>query len=455
MNVWTELFLVIASLFGYAFFSLVETSILTVRKSRIRELIEDKKTTEKTRRKAEAVLQLKSHPEEFLAAMQSGSAFTVILAATFGSFIALEEVHTFLGTVFGISQAAAMIVSIIIVSTLLLPLLLVFGGLIPKSIALHQNVKFSLFFSEFIVVLLKITKPLTKLPVVLANVVLKPFKDRASFVESRISEEEFRVMLEEGARTGVLDKTENELLENILDFRETTVREVMIPRTKVVAIDIESPREKVITRLIAEGYTRLPVYRDTLDEIIGVVYSKDVLALIEHPNLIVLEDIIRPVLFVPETKLISELLRELQAGKYHIAVVVDEFGGTAGIVTLEDILEEIVGEIEDEYDEAIEQPQFDLASQQLLIPANMNIPDANEHLARHFDGFMIPETEEYESVGGYVNLLFGHIPEVGERLNAENVEVTVLKRTPKEVLQVGFRKGKTRSTDETKEQNDV
>ena len=303
---------------------------------------------------------------------------------------------------------------------------------------MHRNRGISLFFANAILASLGIIKPLTHLPVLLANIVLKPFRDKASFAESRISEEEFRVMLEEGARTGVLDKTENELIENILDFTEKTVREVMVPRTKIVAIDIESSRESVIHKIISEGYTRLPVYQDTLDNIVGVVYSKDVLALIEHPDLILLYDITRPVLFVPETKLISELLRELQRKKFHMVIVVDEFGGTAGIVTLEDILEEIVGEIHDEYDEDLPTVQKDIGSKSLALVANLSTKAANEHLESFFEDFRIPEDDEYDSVSGYVTKLFGHIPETGEEYETGGMVITVLKRTPKEVLLVKF-----------------
>jgi len=432
-----ELFLVFFSIVLYAFFSLAETSVLTVRKSRLSELVEDEETPERTRRHAKAVLALKSQPEEFLAAVQIGSGFFAIVAAIFTGFFAIEELSVILYESFSISTGLSLFIGIALSVLILLSLILTFGGLIPKSIALHQNLRISLALGEFLLKSIKVLKPLIHFPVLLANAFLKPFKDKASFTESRISEEEFRVMLEEGARTGVLDKTENELLENILDFRETTAREVMVPRTKIVAIDIESSRDKVIEKLIAEGYTRLPVYHGSIDNIIGVVYSKDVLALIEHPDLIILFDIIRPTMFVPETKLIAELLRELQHRKFHIAIVIDEFGGTAGIVTLEDIIEEIVGEIQDEYDE--EMPMiWDTVKRHLTLPANLSIPNANMHLAEYLHDFEIREHQEYDSLGGYITKLFGHIPETGETEETDGVRIVVLKRTPKEVLQVRF-----------------
>ena len=432
-----EIFFVLLALLFHAFFSLVETSVLTVRKSRLREIVEDEESTSKLKRKAKAVLDLKSQPEEFLATVQCGSGFTVIIAATFASFIAHEEVQDMLTTI-GWNLGVSFAISTIFTALVLLSLLLTFGGLIPKSVALHQNLKISLFFGEFFHATITVLKPLIHLPVLFANTVLRPFKDKTSFAESRISDEEFRVMLEEGARTGMLDKTENELIENILDFRETTVREVMVPRTRVIGIEIGATREKVIDRLVAEGYTRLPVYRDTLDEVLGVVNSKDVLALIEHPDLIILFDIIRPPLFVPETKLISQLLRELQLKKQHMAVVVDEFGGTAGIVTLEDIIEEIVGEIQDEYDEEVPPPEYDADKRSLSMPASLGIADANGYFDEHFTDFQLPENEEYDSVSGFVSKVFGHLPETGERTEFDGVEVSVLKRTPKEVLQVCF-----------------
>ncbi|MDP4234987.1 MAG: hemolysin family protein [Bacteroidota bacterium] len=433
-----ELFFIVVALIFYAFFSLIETGVLTVRRSTLKKITEDVEESDRIKHKAHSVLKIKARPEEFLAFVQSGSILSVVFAATFAGFFAVEDLSHVLIEWFKFSNTTSIVISLIITALVLAWMLLTFGGLIPKSIGLHRNRRIALFFGDAILAALGIIKPLTHLPVLLANIILKPFRDKASFAESRISEEEFRVMLEEGARTGVLDKTENELIENILDFTEKTVREVMVPRTKIVAIDIESSRESVIHKIISEGYTRLPVYQDTLDNIVGVVYSKDVLGLIEHPDLILLYDITRPVAFVPETKLISELLRELQQKKFHMVIVVDEFGGTAGIVTLEDILEEIVGEIHDEYDEDLPPVQKDVAGKALTLAANLSTKNANEHIESFFEDFRIPENDEYDSVGGYVTKLFGHIPETGEEQETGGMAITVLKRTPREVLLVKF-----------------
>ncbi len=431
-----DIVLVFISLIGYAIFSMAETSILTVRKTSIKKLSEDEDELPKTRSHAKAILEIKSHPEEFLAFVQSGTILSAVIAATFASFVAVDTVTGVIESIFHSGEATSAAISFVVTILILAPLLLTFGGLIPKSIALHQNTKYSLLFAPVILSLMRVTQPVTKLPVILANIFLKPFKDSASFTESRISEEEFLVMLEEGTRSGMIDKTENELIENIFDFREKTVREVMIPRTKVVGINLETPREELIREIVAQGYTRLPVYQDSLDTIVGVVYSKDVLALIEHPDLIILYDILRPVTFIPETKLIAELLRDFQHKKLHLAIVIDEFGGTAGIVTLEDIIEEIVGEIHDEYDEELHPVINDGPNRSMTLSANLTVEDANGYLEPAFDGFHIPSGDEYDSVGGFITKLFGHIPEMQESVETDGIKFTVLKRTPKEVIQV-------------------
>ncbi len=227
---------------------------------------------------------------------------------------------------------------------------------------------------------------------------------------------------------------EDFLLKNIFEFDDKTVREIMVPRTKVVALDINAPREKVIKVVLNEGYSRLPVYKDTIDNIIGVVYAKDLINYIEEPNLFVLYDLLRPAYFVPETKKISELLRELQKNKIHMAIVVDEFGGFSGIVTLEDILEEIVGEIHDEYDK-VEKNYEVLSDGSIIVDAGMLVSDFN----RKF-GEDIPEGTDYESIGGFVSKLAGRIPSEGEKIKFKNVIFEVLKKSKRKIIELKITK---------------
>jgi CBS domain containing-hemolysin-like protein len=431
-----EIFLLIVFIVLHAFFALAETSILNVRRSRLKEMIDDEEVEADDKATASILLDLKHNVESFVATTQCGAVFSSFLVATSAALIAYNDLSPSLALWLDWNLRTATIVAFLLAIMGGVTLDLTFGALIPKSVALQQSQRFAFLLGGVVRAMVKWLKPITHLPVVISNIFLKPFRDHTSFTESRVSEEELRVMLEEGARSGVIDKTENELIENIFDFRERTVREVMVPRTSIVAVDLDTPRELLVERIISEGYTRLPVYHESIENIIGVIYSKDVLALIQNPHLIVLHDIIRPAPFVPETKQLSELLREFQEQKLHMAVVVDEYGGTAGIVTLEDIVEEIVGEIHDEYDEDIPSVVVDEEKKLIEISADLAIPDANMHLEPLFTSFHIPEDEDYESVSGYVNKLFGYIPETGEEKETMGVKISVLKSAPNRVLQV-------------------
>ncbi len=438
-----EITLVIFSVVLHAFFSLAETSVLTVRKSRLREIIEDPETPPTRVRRAEKVLALKLNSEHFLAVVQAGSVGFTFLAALSGMALAIQWPGLYL---FGTSTGPALIGCIITVLVVLF-LDFTFGALLPKSIALVRSEALALAIARLLTFTLRLLRPVTEIPILVSRAALRPFQPKAHESENRISEEELRVMIEEGAESGAIDKTENELIENIFAFNERTAREAMVPRIKMFALDADLPRETLIERIISEGFTRLPVYQDTLDNILGVVYSKDVLALIEHPELIILYDIIRPAPFVPETKLLTELLREFQKERLHMAIVIDEFGGTAGLITLEDILEEIVGEIQDEYD--IEQHTNRIGADQksITLSANYSIADANEELEKVFEDFQLPEDEEYESVSGFVNKLFGHIPEVGEDRSLDGVRIIVTEKGPMNISEVRIEQAQKTATE--------
>lgn len=438
LSLGLELFMGALFIVVHAFFSLAETSIINVRRSRLKEMLEDPATDPDDRKTAESILRLKRSIESFVATTQSGAVVSSFVVATFSALIAYNDLSLWLADWLELGRRSSFTIAFIITILVSALLDLTFGALIPKSVALQQSQRFAFILAGPLQTLSKLFKPFTHLPVVVSNIFLRPFRDQTSFTESRISEEELRVMLEEGARTGVIDETENELIENIFEFRERTVREVMIPRPRIVAVNIDTPRDELVERIISEGYTRLPVYQESIENILGVIYSKDVLALIQNPHLIVLYDIIRPAPFVPETKQLSELLREFQQQKLHMAIVVDEYGGTAGVVTLEDIVEEIVGEIQDEYDEDIPVVLVDEEKRSIEISATLAISDANEYLEEVIPNFHIPEDEEYESVSGYVNKLFGYIPEAGEEREIDSVRIIVLKSAPNLVLQVRF-----------------
>lgn len=248
--------------------------------------------------------------------------------------------------------------------------------------------------------------------------------------KGELSEDELKEVIEASTESGVLDKTERELMKSILEFSDITAREIMIPRPDIVALDIHMSREALMRRVIDEGYSRMPVYQQTIDNIVGVVYSKDLLSLLEHRDLIILQDILRPPFFVPESKKISELLRELQQNKVHLAIVVDEHGGTEGIVTMEDIIEEIVGEILDEYDEATKSV-IESSDGSAIVDATMSIGDFNQQF-----GADIPETSDYGTLAGYLQKVTGRLPELHEEIRQDNLIFTIAGKRARRIKHV-------------------
>lgn len=250
------------------------------------------------------------------------------------------------------------------------------------------------------------------------------------FPQKKVSEQEVIDLLEEGERSGAIDKTEHELIKSILEFTDTTVKEVMVPRADICAVDIMMPRDRLLQFLIDQGYTRVPVYRDSIDHIVGIIYVKDLIGMLEHRDLIILQDVIRPAYLVPESKKISVLLRELQKNRQHMAIVIDEFGGTEGIVTIEDIVEEIVGEIRDEYDD--EPADVETAPDgSTLVNAGMTVSDFNDRFRT-----AIPEEAQYDTIAGFLSQLTERIPELNEEIDYQNIQFTIVKMNDRRIRTV-------------------
>ena len=234
-------------------------------------------------------------------------------------------------------------------------------------------------------------------------------------------QEEFLSGLERRRIEGVVDEEEQEMIENVLKLSETAADEIMTPRTDVVAIEVNSDLQSVLETIITAGHTRVPVYEENIDKILGLVYAKDLLTEIGNdPVGFKLRDKLRKAYFVPETKPLRALLHEFQNQKLHIAVVLDEYGGTAGIVTLEDILEELVGEITDEYEELPSEPLKKLDAKTVEVYARISIDDLNDEFELN-----LPEDEDYDTVGGFVFSHLGYIPKAGESFNYENLSFTI------------------------------
>jgi putative hemolysin len=426
---WLEIAGVVCLIGLIGFFSASEVGVLSCRKSRLRELAEE------GNRAAKTVLSFKDDPERFLATVHVGVVFSLILASGLSGmlgFVYLEPALRSLGISWITNVSGWLTLGIVAIAVGFL--VVVLGELVPKSLALRRSVEVALWVAGLMRIFSIAFRGPAFILTVSSNLVLRPFKDKTTFTEARISEEEFKLMLDEGARQGVIDKTEHELIESIFEFTDTAAKEVMIPRPDVVAIDLDLPRERIFKVVLEDGYSRMPVYRGTIDNIVGIVYTKDLLGVMEYGNLIILQDVLRPAYFIPETKKISQLMHELQARRMHMAIVIDEFGGTEGIITMEDILEEIVGEIHDEYDEVLKDIE-QAADGTYLVNGRTSIRDFNERFQAD-----LPETPDYETVGGFLAKVLGRIPEMSEEVASHQFSFTIIKKSQRRVRQVRVRR---------------
>ncbi len=296
----------------------------------------------------------------------------------------------------------------------------------PESVSLGITVPLRIFYFTF--------KPFIWLLNILTTLLLKVFGLDPSATEYELhSAEEIRYLLEESQKSGVIGVSEHELLENVFEFSDTPVKQIMIPRGKIIGVEISMEIKKVLETFIDEGYSRMPIYQGSIDNILGVVYAKDLINLMHHNNLFVIQDIIRTAFFIQEEEKINIVLRRMQKEKVHLAVVLDEFGGTAGLITLEDIMEEIFGEIQDEYDE--EMPIVEKIDELTFrVNALAAISDANEYLPEP-----LPESEEYETIGGLITSEVGRIPLENEMIEFRNYQCKIIKRSERSIELVSLK----------------
>ena len=402
-----QLFVTFFLVFLNGFFVAAEFAIVRVRASQIE--IKAKSGSKVAKIAKHITLNL----DGYLAATQLGITLASLGLGWVGEQV-MEDVLKHLFAEFGASQDMVRTLSgtlaPIIAFSFITVLHIVFGELAPKSVAIMHPVNTTMKIALPLHFFYLIFRPFIMLLNGLANMLLGVFGFRTlGGKESHHSSEELQYLLDQGKESGALDTTEHELIKNVFDFNERVVKNIMVPRTKISGIELNTPHEQLLDILIKEGYSRVPVYHETIDKIVGIVHAKDILPLMVQHKPCILKDIIRKPFFIPETKKINDLLSELQLKRIQIAIVLDEFGGTAGMVTLEDIVEELVGEIQDEYDE--EKPIVEkISDSEFIINASASIYDVNEFLPHD-----LPEDGDYDTLAGLLGELFGKIPEVGER----------------------------------------
>ncbi|MDQ2871687.1 MAG: hemolysin family protein [Candidatus Eremiobacteraeota bacterium] len=377
-----------------AFFAASEAALVGVSRVRARAMVE------RGIKSAEAMVGLIDDRNRFL---------TSVLIANTVVLLAADSLATYLFIQLRIPGGA-------ITSTAVMTfILLLFGEIVPKTVAVSDTERWALRLAMPMRRVAWILTPFVRAFQFLTNLILSPFGIKHAR-QLFVTEDDIRAIVNVGAEQKVLLEQEREMIHSVIEFGDTIVREVMAPRPNIVAVSIDDSPRRALDVVIAEGYSKLPVYQESKDDIIGVVHDRELLISLANGTLssTPLRMLMRPVTHVPENKKIAELLREMQRDKFSMAIVVDEYGGTDGLVTMEDLLEELVGEIRDEHDEDEMDAIRLLGTDEAIVDSGVNIEDVNAKL-----GTRLPH-EEFETIGGYTVGLFGRLPREGEEIEADD-----------------------------------
>lgn len=394
-----------------AFFASAEIAFITLNDAKIEKMAKDGD------KKAKQIAKMLKNPSKFLATIQIGITLAGFLSSAFASDAFADKLAPALNNMIpSINIGTWRSISIILITLILSYFTLVFGELVPKRLGMKYHEKIAFSTIKIIKALSVITALFVKLLTLSTNIVSKIFGVSES-EEETVTEEEIRMMIDVGEEKGSIKEEEKELINNVFEFNDKTVSEIMTHRKDIFALELSDNIVERLDELDEYKYSRIPVYDETIDEIKGIIYIKDLLKQIAINKDIKIKDIMRDAYFVSENKLINELFKDLQKNKKQLAIVLDEYGGTAGIVSMEDILEELVGNIFDEYDE-IENDYEKIDENTYIIAGHVSITDLKKIL-----DVEIPEGE-YDTLSGYLTELLGRIPEDGEKPVLETNEVT-------------------------------
>jgi putative hemolysin len=408
-------------------FSGAEIAVVALRKTRLAQLVAGGSGA------ARAIERLRAEPERFLATVQIGITIVGASAAAFGGATLAAELAALLAPLPLIGPYAGQLALgavVVAISTLSI----VLGELVPKSLALRAAERYALLASRPLLALSSAARPVVWLLTSASNLVLRPFGDRTTFTESRVSAEELEALVDEAGQLGALDLPTAEIASRALAFRDLTAGDVMVPRNRIVALERDAAPEEIRRVLMEHGRARMPVYQGTLDGIVGYVVAKDLVAAAWTGAPVALAALLRPAPFVPATAPAVKVLRDLQRRRAPLAMVVDEHGGIAGLLTLEDLVEELVGELADE-----EEPIEDLIDRQAdgsaLVSGHTPIRDLNRVL-----DLSLPEGEGYSTVAGLCVARIGAVPGPGARLQVGDAELEVVDATPRLVRRLRVRR---------------
>ena len=405
MSLVSQFILILVLTLLNAFFASAEMAIVSVNRNRIKMLADD------GNKKASLLVDLLEEPNKFLSTIQVG----ITLAGFFSSASAATGISEVIGA--SLSQLGipyAQSISLVVITIILSYFTLVFGELVPKRIALQKSEQMAMLSVRPIVFVFKFAKPFVKLLSLSTNVLLRVIGMSDTDLEEKVSREEIKSLVDAGEEYGVINQIEKEMINSIFDFDDKLAKEVMTPRTEVYMINIKLPLS--IEELLEENYSRIPVYEGDMDNIIGILYLKDFLHeayQVGFENVGIKKLLHRPY-FVPECKNIDQLFKELQKSKRHLAVLIDEYGGFSGIVTIEDLIEEVMGDINDEYDD--DEPFIrKIDNDTYIVNGLISIKELNDKLHLNLD----EETEDYDTLGGFLINQIDYIPSETEECMVE------------------------------------
>ncbi len=439
---WLYLLLLVILIAINAFFAMSELAVISLNDAKL------KHQAEEGNKKAKTLLKLTGEPSRFLSTIQVGVTLSGLLASavaadTFAEYIvyACRELP--------VSPKVVEMVSLVVITLILSFFTLVFGELVPKRIAMQHYEKISFRIVKPLLFIYRLEKPFVLLLSWSTNLVLRLIGINPNEKPEEVTEEEIRMMVDAGNENGSIEQSEKEMINNIFEFDDRTAVEIMTHRTEVTAVESNAPISEIIRTAVEEGYSRIPVYEDDLDNIVGILYVKDLLSLVlKDPSAeFKISSYMRPPLFVPETNRCKELFQEFKAKKVQMAVVVDEYGGTSGLVTMEDLLESIVGNIQDEYDD--EEEEISRLSEHLYLLSGITGLEDVEDLFH----ITFPEDREYDTIGGFIIDSLGRMPKPGEQpiVTFGNVTFTALGMKDRRISRVRAEQIPQKEAPETEE----
>ncbi len=410
-----QVLLLIVLTFLEGFFVAGEIALVSVRRSRVDQLVEENRSG------ARRVRRLLDDPGRFLAVCQIGLTSIGFLASAFAAVSLSAQLSGFLESA-GLARGTADTVSLIIVTVILALFTIVFAELVPKSIALTYAERFALALAVPLDVLGRVLGPVVAVLTGLTRAVARPFGANVNS-EAQITAEELRLIVERGGEQGILEAEEEQMINAVIELGDRRLHQVMVPRVDIIGLQASTSIDAAVDLIIEGGHSRVPVYETSVDDVVGILYAKDLLPLLKSDADVrpTLRSLLRTPVFVPESLSIDDLLHEFQRRKVHIAIVLDEYGGTAGLVTIEDLLEEIVGEIQDEYD--VEEPLVEILDEsRARVDGRAAIDDLLEIWDLSID---LEDEEEYDTVGGLVYHRIGGIPQPGDEVRLDGLHLTV------------------------------